>query len=168
MKGHETGQRTTIESAARHLAVSTKTIQRYLARGVLTKIKQGTRTFLLMSEVEELNRQTGMGQTTDGKSQIWDRGTGRCPDTVTMDRDRYEGLLIEVGELRKQNQMVEEFKKNFDHQAELLEQMEKRIAQLETRIELIAAGKSEKVSRSESGGTGSKPSQPYQKPWWQK
>jgi DNA-binding transcriptional MerR regulator len=171
MKGHETGLKTTIKSAAKHLAVSTKTVQRYLARGILTKIKQGTRTYLLMSEVEELNRDLGMRQRTEDRGQRADSLARRARDTVTVDRERYELMLIELGELRRQSMLIDEYRSSLQLNAEAFQGLKQHVERLDARLTALESARNEedaaKPVKSKIRGS-EEASKPAQKPWWQK
>lgn len=97
-----------IQTAAERLGVSLKTIQRYLAKGHLTKVKMGMRTYIDSSELAKsrfLFSQKSVLQHRDTDSPNRDMRTQPC-DMVTLSRARYEALLIELGELRKQNEIL--------------------------------------------------------------
>jgi len=92
-----------VEEAASLLGISTKTIQRYLASGLLTKVKVRHRTWLLKSEVEELGRTRSSRKSGEAaRSALQAAAT----DVVTISRARYESLLIELGELRKECELL--------------------------------------------------------------
>ncbi len=97
-----------IQTAAERLGVSVKTIQRYLAKGHLTKVKLGSRTYLDPIELDPkrlpLLRKTVL-QNRDTDSHSKDMRTSSW-DVVTLTRARYETLFIELGELRKQNEIL--------------------------------------------------------------
>jgi hypothetical protein len=95
----ETTSKLTLEEAAHILKVSTKTIQRYLAAGRLTKLKVHHRTYLMHGEVADLavRRNRGDDDSRSAADAHFDRR-----DMVTLGRERYEQLLIELGELRKE------------------------------------------------------------------
>jgi hypothetical protein len=172
MKRQKTEQKITIKSAAQILGVSTKSIQRYLAKGRLTRIKEGTRTLVLLAEVKALedNPSLGQGRLSAGAGKIV--GMGQVGDTVTLGRERYEQMLLELGELRTQNQFFLEFKgmhqareeafRNLEREVELLGE---RVRALEMRRQKEHPGAPGAVQEPASGRGPSKAKQ--KKPWWQ-
>ncbi len=55
---------------------------------------------------------------------------GEKTDTITIDRERYEALLIELGELRKLNQIVAEYR-------EELREKERQIKEKDLELEEV-------------------------------
>ena len=173
MEGQETGQKITVKAAADLLEVTTKTIQRYLAKGRLTKVKEGTRTLLLLAEVKGLKDagHGGQGQTPRVSGRTV--GTGQVGDTITLSRERYEQLLLELGELRKQNQFFMEFKGMLQAKEEAVHRLEREVEELRTRVGVLEmrkaegpwGGPSEEGRDVLSGREKAKPRQ--KKPWWQ-
>jgi hypothetical protein len=172
MKGQTTDQKITIKSAAQILGVSTKTIQRYLTKGLLTKVKEGTRTLLMLPEVKALegNDRFGQGRLsgTSGKRV----GMGHIGDTVTLNRERYEAVLLELGELRKQNQLFLEFKGIMVAREEALRKLEQNFEQLRERVDALemkrpTAPSSEARDLQESAGDREQAKAKPKKPWWQ-
>ncbi len=164
----------TIKDAAELLGVTTKTIQRYLAKGRLTRIKEGTRTLLLLAEVKGLGNATDMGQGHNHPVPRKTLGTGQAGDTVTLSRERYEQLLLELGELRKQNQFFLEFKGMLQAKEEAMHRLERSVDELRSRLEALelktleadAAG-SPGESREGISPAGEKTGIKPKKPWWQ-
>ena len=172
MKGQKTEQKITINSAAQILGVSTKSIQRYLAKGRLTRIKEGTRTLVLLAEVKALedNPSPGQGRPPAGKEKSL--GMGQIGDTVTLGRERYEKMLLELGELRKQNQFFLEFKGMLQAKEEALQSLERKVELLGERVRALEMkrqkehpGGPEEVQEPASGRGHTKAKQ--KKPWWQ-
>jgi hypothetical protein len=147
MSGQETGERVTIKRAAEMLLMTEKTVQRYLARGLLTRIKEGNRTYLLASEVEAISQtQAGIaGQTRFGQTPGFKKPPER--DVVTMDRNRYEALLIEVGELRKQVELLLEYRSMFQATHEVGRNKERELEDLRARVRVLEAESAEKKAR---------------------
>lgn len=174
MHDSESSEKITIKDAAKNLGVSTKTIQRYLAKGFLTKIKEGPRTLLLASELNSLvpGPPELPGKSRAGRHSGQLERLGR--DVVSLDRTHYENLLIELGEMRKQSQLHLEC-------AVLVRANEDAIARLSTRLEQLSA----RVQSLEQGHTAEDVEPPAiipiveqpdgepvmptpPKPWWQK
>jgi excisionase family DNA binding protein len=172
MEGHMTDKKITVKSAAKILGVSTKTIQRYLAKGRLTRIKEGTRTLILLPEVKVLQSHPSLGQGRPSLIPDKSRGTGQIRDIVTLSRERYEQILIELGELRKQNQFFMEYKEVQQAKEEFIrrlavdvEQLRERVCVLEMRelkeIPTIPEDVQESASERDQARAKGK------KPWWQ-
>jgi len=172
MKGQKTDQKITIKSAAQILGVSTKSIQRYLVKGRLTKIKEGTRTLLLLAEVKALGDDPSLRQGRPSAEAGKSPGMGQIGDTVTLGRDRYEKMLIELGELRKQNQIFLEFKRILQAKEEAFRSLEREVELLGERVRALEMkrqkehrGTPEEVQEPASGRGQTKAKQ--KKPWWQ-
>jgi hypothetical protein len=174
MKGQGTESKITIKSAAQILGVTTKSIQRYLAKGRLTRVKEGTRTLLLLAEVKALEDDPSLGQGRPSSGAGRSLGMGQAGDTVTLSRERYEQMLLELGELRKQNQFFLEFKGMLLAKEESFRRLERDVELLGERVRAIemrrqkespGPGSPEEVQEPASGRGQSKTKQ--KKPWWQ-
>jgi len=172
MKGQETEQQITIKAAAQILGVSTKSIHRYLTKGRLTKVKEGTRTLLLLPEVKALTADTHLRQGSPAVPSGKGATMGQVWDTVTLGRERYEQLLLELGELRKQNQFFVEFKGMMLAREESVRRLEYDIAQLWERVHALEMRRSsdpaDATRDSQESSIGIEPAKTKQKkPWWQ-
>lgn len=135
-----------ISTAAERLGVSTKTVQRYLAKGHLTKVKLGIRTYIDSQEIELIllppfRKSHQRDKDTDRQHQ--DRRTSNL-DTVSLSRARYEALLIELGELRKQNEIL--LTDRARHESRLAD-LERRERQLDQTLARLKSGESRKSAR---------------------
>jgi hypothetical protein len=172
MEGHVTDKKITVKAAAKILDVSTKSIHRYLAKGRLTRIKEGTRTFILLHEVKALQGHTILGQGRPVLSAKKTCGTGQVRDIVTLSRERYEQILIELGELRKQSQMFMEYKEVQLAKEEVFRRLRLDVEKLSERISTLEMSKFKEFSGGPEG-TQEAPSERDQssakrkKPWWQ-
>jgi hypothetical protein len=171
-EGHVTGKKITIKAAGKLLNVSTKTIQRYLTKGRLTRIKEGTRTLLLLSEVKVLQGHPSLGQGRPSLATDKSRGTGQIRDIVTLSRERYEQILIELGELRKQNQFFMEYKESQLAKDEVLRRLELDVEQLKESIRTLERRKFQELPSGpdelqESAGERDQAKAKGKKPWWQ-
>jgi DNA-binding transcriptional MerR regulator len=167
-----TDKKITIKTAAKILDVSTKTIHRYLTKGLLTRIKEGTRTLVLLAEVKTLQSHPTLGQGRPSLNIERSRGPGHIRDLVTLSRERYEQILIELGELRKQNQFFMEYKEVQLAKEEAvrrllldMEQLRNRISALET-LQFKGASR-EPVDRKEWAEKRGESEAKMKKPWWQ-
>lgn len=170
MQGQETEERLTVKAAAKTLNVSTKTIHRYLSKGLLTKIKEGSRTLVSLQELTRL-----LGQVSHGQGQ-GQKGTqmGHSGDTVTLNRDRYEALLMEIGGLQKKSQLLEEFRclmekedRGAARDRKVLEELAARVQSLEMKLLEGEKRYVEVLSRMKDLETEFARVK-SQKPWWQK
>jgi|WetSurMetagenome_2_1015567.scaffolds.fasta_scaffold151266_2 excisionase family DNA binding protein len=162
-----------IRTAAERLGVSTKTIHRHLTRGHLTKVKIGTRTFIDSSELITYTGEPGVHSLKDKDRHIRDTETG-CADTVTVSRQRYENLLIELGELRKQNEIL--LAERVRHEATVASLTE-REKELDLALARARSGESRKSDRERELAAarerikqleGELARLQSQKQWWQK
>jgi excisionase family DNA binding protein len=137
-----------IRTAAERLGVSTKTIHRYLTQGRLTKVKIGTRTFIDSSEVALSMQQKDAGSHRDMDRHSRDSGTDNR-DMVTVSRQRYEALLIELGELRKQNEIL--LAERAEHEAKCASIIQ-REKELDLAMAKIRSGEGRKSDREREFG----------------
>jgi DNA-binding transcriptional MerR regulator len=99
--GQSNTEKVTISLAAKALKVSTKTIHRYIEKGQLSKLKEGTRVYVPMDEIRALLS----GQPKVDKSQhVHEK------DRVTVDRTHYDSLLVRLGQLEANQQLLLEYK----------------------------------------------------------
>ena len=173
MKGQMTEQKITIKDASHILGVCTKTIQRYLAKGDLTRIKEGTRTLLILSEVKNLKGDSFSGQGRPILSPVKTSGSRQTGDTVTLGVERYEQLLLELGELRKQNQFFMELKGMLLARDEAIQRLARDVEQLRERVHALQirndrgspVGAKEEVPGPSNDQQ--KTTKKQKKPWWQ-
>jgi excisionase family DNA binding protein len=171
-EGHVTDKKITVKAAAKILGVSTKTIQRYLAKGRLTRIKEGTRTLILLPEVKVLQGHPSLGQGRPRLTTEKCRGTGQMRDIVTLSRERYEQILIELGELRKQNQFFMEYKEVQLAKEEAFRRLALDVEQLRERIRVLEVKKAKEPATGldgiqESADERDQTRVKGKKPWWQ-
>lgn len=174
MEEKHPARKASILEAARSLGVSTKTIQRYLAKGLLTKVREGGRTYVLMSD---LHLHTVQGQRTPGPeipshaAQDLERP---LRDTVILDREHYDGLLMELAELRRLGERdLHDGGTSAELQVKIagaevsIKDLHQRIDALESRLSLLERTVSESSRVQVEREDAAKPSKPP-KPWWQK
>jgi DNA-binding transcriptional MerR regulator len=167
MNEQEAGRKITVEAAAERLGVSTKSIHRYVARGLLTKVKQGGRTFLFISEVDELKKRIDLTAETGSRLQGSTATVDKSNDAVTMDLERYERLLVELGELRTENRLFRQFEGALRENAEALTLLRQEVADLDARLRAVESPQPDVINKTEKE-TPEKPSKISPKPWWQK
>lgn len=114
-----------IQVAAKALGVSTKTVQRYLEKGLLTKIKDGHKVSIPIEEIKELREkiQTDNGQTEKDMDK----------KSITIDLDKYDQLMTELGELRHKSQLLLSYLSEIKTKEERIIEREKIIAELDSK-----------------------------------
>ncbi len=167
-------QEITVREAARSLGVSTKTIQRYFTKGLLTKMKHGARTYVLVSEINAVHASRLKG-ANPGKLRISPHHRSEpFKDTIAIDRKQYENLLIELGELRKEREIHFTLASSIRELQEKTSSIEDRIESYHRRLEATESGYSDMSRRiaealkSPSGREEESGSSKLPKPWWQK
>ena len=117
--GQSNSEKVTISLAAKALKVSTKTVHRYIERGQLSKLKEGTRIYVPMDEIRAL---------LSGQPKV-----DKCPrvhekDRVTVDRTHYDGLLVRLGQLEANQQLLLEYRAGIESRDKALEQAKENIS----------------------------------------
>lgn len=164
----------TIKTAALTLNVSTKTIQRYLARGLLTKCKEGTRTLVFESEVRALAKHPVHGARINSEPELIKPCDGYEKGVVTLPSELYENLLLELAELRlkgKENRDPDTEARLIEH-GELLKKFQEELNLVKQELRVLESRLNEHIVPSEAKATPPKPSTPAdgqkpKKPWWQ-
>ena len=121
-------EKVTVKVAAKALGVSDKTIYRYIEKGVLSKIKEGRRIYIPVSEVRTLRN--GQGEKVSG--QVLDMRK----EKMSITRKEYDSLMVELGELRERNKLLLEYKLNRD---QALTVKEGEIAELKQELQKAEA-----------------------------
>ncbi len=164
----------TIKTAALTLNVSTKTIQRYLARGLLTKCKEGTRTLVFESEVRDLAKHPVHGARTNLEPESTKPSDGYGKGVVTLPSELYENLLLELAELRlksKENLNLDTEARLIE-QGELLKKFQEELDRIKHELRVLESRLNEHIGPAEAKAAPPKPStaadsQKPKKPWWQ-
>ena len=136
-------EKLTIQSAAKVLGVSRGTVVHYLNNGKLTRLKEGSKVYILMDEIkalldgkEDKSVTTPVARSADtseatAKAEIASEGDGT---TFVLDREHYEELLTRVGqlELEKQNLLV--YKKSMVETKAAISDKEKQLQRVEAKL----------------------------------
>jgi Fic family protein len=121
-------EKTTIQAAAKALGVTTKTIQRYLSNGTLTRIKEGARTYVFVDEVRTLRQGHEQGQKTPVPTSSRDRDS----NTITVNLKDYANLVQEVGHykgmLEGQTRHLIEYKSDIDQKNRELSEAQQKVS----------------------------------------
>jgi DNA-binding transcriptional MerR regulator len=123
-------EKVTIKVAAKAIGVTPKTVHQWLRIGTLTRVKEGNRTYILMDEVRALrqNRVTNPKSeviTSEGKIEP---SNNLGNNIVPIDREHYEGLLIRLGQLEANQQLLLEYRAGIESRDKALEQAKGNIS----------------------------------------
>jgi GTPase involved in cell partitioning and DNA repair len=128
-------EKTTIQAAAKALGVTTKTIQRYLLNGTLSKIKEGTRTYILIDEIRTLRQGHEQGQKRDVQTNHKDRDR----NIITLNLAEYKELLQELGhykgQFEGQTRHLLEYKQDAERKAQELTEARAVISKARSELE---------------------------------
>ena len=128
-------EKTTIQAAAKALGVTTKTIQRYLLNGTLSKIKEGTRTYISIDEVRTLRQ----GQTKGQKKDVQTNHRDRDRNVITLNFAEYKELLQELGhykgQIEGQTRHLLEYKQDAERKAQELTEARAVISKARSELE---------------------------------
>jgi excisionase family DNA binding protein len=94
-------QHVSIREAARALGVSKRTVLRYLDKRLLTRVKEGKRTYIPMRQISQLRDIKKPDVTTSDKPM-----SDNQEAAVTIDRGHYETLLTRLGHLENECQSL--------------------------------------------------------------
>ena len=136
-------EKITIQAAARALGVSRGTVVHYLNNGKLTRLKEGSKVYILMDEIralldgkEDKSVTTPVGISADiteatTKAEI---ASGSDGTTVVVDREHYEELLTRLGqlELEKQNLLV--YKNSMVETKAAINDKERQLQQVKAKL----------------------------------
>jgi len=123
--GQSISEKVTIPVAAKALKVSTKTVQRYIEKGLITKVKEGTRVYVHIDEVRAL---------LNGQPKIDKSPRVQEKDRITVDRTHYDSLLVRLGQLEASQQLLLEYKGNLQARDKELSETKSELDQAKTTI----------------------------------
>ncbi|KJR40663.1 hypothetical protein MCHI_003443 [Candidatus Magnetoovum chiemensis] len=131
----------TVKIAAKALETTERSIHRYIVKGLLTKVKQGGRTYVKADDVRKL-RQEAKNKLETVKACHNDKETKTRKDstsTVCIKIDRYDDMMKRIGELEERNKLLLEYKatKEYDirQRDHAIEKLKERIAEFEQDLE---------------------------------
>ncbi len=123
-------EKVTIPVAAKALNVSTKTVHRYIEKGLLTKVKEGTRVYVLTDQIRTLR--DGQGKI-DKSPRVHEKGK------FSVDRTHYEGLLTRLGQLEVKQQLLLEYKTGLEAKNRELLETRERLTEAEQKVKKLEA-----------------------------
>lgn len=131
-------EKVTIKTAMKALGVSEKTVYRYLNNGLLTRIKEGHRTYILSSEIRSLRqKQTLSGHSSDSKKAVSGHSSvskESMSGQMSLSQDEYKKLIQENEELKQKNLLLLEYKLSADQVKRELEETKQKLKTAETEI----------------------------------
>lgn len=99
-----TSKKITLQVAAKALDISVRTVQRYLDKGLITKIKEDAKVYVYADEIRGLRKRLeATNDTTDDMAKS-------VKTTVTVDMSYLEGLLVQIGEMKEKQRLLLEYK----------------------------------------------------------
>lgn len=102
-------EKVTIAIASKVLNVDRRTIYRWMDKGLLSKVKEGNSTYVLMDDVRALRDKAMSHDKNDSVTE--NRGNGGAViNIVTIERTHYEGLLTRLGQLEAKQELLLEYK----------------------------------------------------------
>jgi DNA-binding transcriptional MerR regulator len=133
-------EKVTIKIAMKALGVSEKTIYRYLNNGLLTRIKEGHRTYIPSSEVRSLKQkqtESMSGHFSDNKKVVSGHisvGKESMSGQVSLSADEYKKLIKENEELKQKNLLLLEYKLGADQVKKELEETKQKLQEADAEI----------------------------------
>lgn len=99
-----TSEKITLRVAAKALDVSVRTVQRYLDKGLITKVKENGKVYVLADEIR------GLRKRLEATNDMTDDRAKSGKTTVTLDMSYLEGLLVQLGEMKEKQRLLLEYK----------------------------------------------------------
>jgi DNA-binding transcriptional MerR regulator len=124
-------EKVTIKTAMKALGVSEKTVYRYLNNGLLTRIKEGHRTYILSSEIRSLRQKQTLSMSMSGHTSV---NKESMSGQVSLSQDEYKKLIKENEELKQKNLLLLEYKLTGDQTKKELEETKQKLQEAETEI----------------------------------
>lgn len=123
-----TSERLELKTAAKALGISVRTVQRYIERGLLTRVKERGRIFVIPDEVKILKKKLEVeGKTTKDKA-------GKNTTTVTVDLSYLEGLMTKLAQLEEKQKLMLTYQEDIKKKEMTIE--EQHLSLMEKRQEI--------------------------------
>ena len=126
-------EKVTVKVAAKALGVSDKTIYRYIEKGRLSKVKEGRRVYIPISDITTLRQR----QSKHVSRQVNDTTTDKMSYTTgqtTLSTEKYEAMVAELAELKERNRLLLEYKLSADQVRKELEETRQKLQEAESEI----------------------------------
>ncbi len=120
----------TVLEAAKALNIARKTVYRWIEKGLLSKVKEGNKTFVVLEEVKAIcDKAVSQGDTKFEADSVADTSL------VTLERLHYEGLLIKLGQFEAERRYLLEYKTGLEAKDKELIGTKNALADAEKLIE---------------------------------
>jgi predicted site-specific integrase-resolvase len=147
MSEAQSQEKVTIAIASKVLNVDRRTIYRWMDKGLLSKVKEGNSTCVLMDDVRALrnkamshDKKVDVAKNSDKDEAVNDTVTG----TVTVERTHYEGLLTRLGQLEAKQELLLEYReglqakdKELANTKAALEARERELAEIKAEVDRL-------------------------------
>jgi excisionase family DNA binding protein len=146
MKKLSSGEKVTIQMAAKTLGVSKGTIVHYLNNGRLSRIKEGSTVYISADEISKLLETRDDPGVVTPKARIAERkhvvvtkvksseGDGT---NVTVDRNHYEEILTRLGQLELENRNLLVYKDSMVKTKSALSDREKELQKVRAKLHMM-------------------------------
>ncbi len=130
-------EKVTIQLAAKVLNVTPKTIHRWLKLGMLSKVKEGSRTYILMDDIRALRQRQVITSKNDVPTFEGDMGQGNNlgNNIVPIERSHYKGLLTRLGQLAAKQALLLEYKEGLEKKDKELAETKEALIQKERLLQ---------------------------------
>jgi hypothetical protein len=99
-----TSEKITLQVAAKALDISVRTVQRYIDKGLITKIKEDGKVYVIADEIR------GLRKRLEATNDMTNDRAKSDKTTVTVDMSYLEGLLVQLGEMKEKQRLLLEYK----------------------------------------------------------
>jgi len=146
MKKASSGEKVTIQVAAKTLGVSKGTIVHYLNNGRLSRIKEGSTVYISTAEISgllETREDTGVispkARVAESKDVVVTKAKSSEADgtTVTVDRNHYEEILTRLGQLELENRNLLVYKDSMVKTKSVLNDREKELQKVTAKLHMM-------------------------------
>lgn len=132
-----TTQKLTLQVAAKALDVSVRTVQRYIDKGLITKVKEDGKVYVIADEIRGLKKKLeATNDTTDDRAKS-------VKTTVTVDMSYLEGLLVQIGEMKEKQRLLLEYRDDIRQKELSLLSKEQELTQTKAALTANSAELSE-------------------------
>jgi predicted site-specific integrase-resolvase len=130
-KNIPTSERLELKTAAKALSVSVRTVQRYIERGLLTRVKERGRIFVIPDEVKILKKKLAIeGKTTATKLE-------KKVSTVTIELSYLENLMKKLAQLEEKQKFMLTYQEDLQKKDMTLKEKELSLVEKETEIQKL-------------------------------
>lgn len=146
MRKTSSGEKFTIQAAAKALDVSKGTVVHYLNNGKLTRLKEGSTVYISLDEIRDLldsdhKQEIGGSHKSPAEAKkITDSAIETTADDqiqVTVDRAHYEELLTKLAQLELEKQSLLTYKDSIVKTKASLNEREKELQQVKAKLHMM-------------------------------